>query len=398
VDCRIAGAADFARGDGRGRRARNDQLELAQVTLKELVNRLVFENLKHRPVRTLLSAVAIGVQVTLILTLVGVSDGMLGDVAKQRQGTGADVVVRPPDSSVINFSSGGTMSEKIVDLVRQQPHITLATGSLIQNVGLLESITGIHLDEFNQLSGGLKYLHGGPFHGPDDVVIDDVEARARHAQVGQMINNGKQWRVSGIVESGKMSRMFTDIKVLQELYTSTGKISVIWVKVDNPNNVVAVKTELESKLPDYKVYSMEEMVSLISADSIPLLKTFTYVIICLAVIGGFLVVSLSMYMAVLERTREIGILKALGASPGYIVDMLMRETVLLAIAGTIAGILMSYGTTFLMNTFVPTMATIIVPGWWKWAALIALTGSLIGALFPGLKAAKQDAIEALSYD
>jgi putative ABC transport system permease protein len=323
---------------------------------------------------------------------------MLGDVAKQRQGTGADVVVRPPDSSVINFSSGGTMSEKIVDLVRQQPHITLATGSLIQNVGLLESITGIHLDEFNQLSGGLKYLHGGPFQGPDDVVIDDVEARARHAQVGQMINNGKQWRVSGIVESGKMSRMFTDIKVLQELYTSTGKISVIWVKVDNPNNVVAVKTELESKLPDYKVYSMEEMVSLISADSIPLLKTFTYVIICLAVIGGFLVVSLSMYMAVLERTREIGILKALGASPGYIVDMLMRETVLLAIAGTIAGILMSYGTTFLMNTFVPTMATIIVPGWWKWAALIALTGSLIGALFPGLKAAKQDAIEALSYD
>jgi putative ABC transport system permease protein len=105
-----------------------------------------------------------------------------------------------------------------------------------------------------------------------------------------------------------------------------------------------------------------------------------------------------MYTAVLERTREIGILKALGASPGYILGILLRETTLLAIAGTVAGILMSYGTRALMRALVPTMPQAIVPDWWPWAALISLLGSLIGASYPGLKAARQDAIEALAYD
>ncbi len=115
-------------------------------------------------------------------------------------------------------------------------------------------------------------------------------------------------------------------------------------------------------------------------------------------IVGFLVVFLSMYTAVLERTREIGILKALGASPGYIMEILLRETFLLAVAGAIAGILMSYGTQSIMHVFVPTMPMVIVHSWWPWAALIALSGSMIGAIYPGLKAARQDAIEALSYD
>ncbi len=88
----------------------------------------------------------------------------------------------------------------------------------------------------------------------------------------------------------------------------------------------------------------------------------------LAVIVGFLVVFLSMYTAVLERTREIGILKALGASPGYILGMLMRETTLLAVVGSIAGILMSYGTRWLMQVFVPTMPMMIVPDWWPIAS------------------------------
>src|SRR6202041_1490051 len=112
---------------------------------------------------------------------------------------------------------------------------------------------------------------------------------------------------------------------------------------DDPKNMEAVIASLKDKLMDYKVFSLDEFVSLISVDSIPILKRFTRVVIGLAVVVGFLVVFLSMYTAVLERTREIGILKALGASPGYILGILLRETILLAIAGSVAGILMSYG-------------------------------------------------------
>jgi putative ABC transport system permease protein len=364
-----------------------------------LIHRLVFENLKHRPVRTLLSAIAIGLQVTIILTLVGVSNGMLDDVKTRSRGTGADILIRPPDSTLIGNS--GNISEEIVGAVREVPHVTLATGTLVQPIGNLDSITGIHLDEFNQMSGGFDYLEklgDNPFQQPNDLMVDEVYARSNKLHVGQIKEFGRPWRVTAVVGSGKLSRMFAEIRALQQMFSARGMISMVLVKVDDPANIQPVLAALRAKLETYKIYTVEEYVSLISADNIPMLKEFTGVVVGIGVVGGFLVVFLSMYMVVLERTREIGILKALGASPGYILGILLRETVLLAIAGTIAGILMTYGTQQLMNRFVPTMTQETVMSWWPWAALIALTGSLIGAIYPGLKAARLDPIEALSYD
>ena len=151
-------------------------------------------------------------------------------------------------------------------------------------------------------------------------------------------------------------------------------------------------------LPTYKIDSIEDFVSLFSVNSVPYIEAFTRVVIGIAVLIGFLVVCLSMYTAVLERTREIGILKALGASPAYIVGILMRETVLLALTGTVVGILMTYGTRSLMAIFAASMPQEIVPDWYLTVAGIALAGSIVGALYPGLRAARQDAIEALAYD
>lgn len=332
----------------------------------------------------------------MILTLVGLSQGVLGDIATRSRGTGADVLVRPPGSSVLAFS--GNMSQGIVGFLRKQPHVTLATGTLVQSVGNLDSITGISLDEFSSMSGGLRYLAGGPFTGPDDIVVDSVFASSRKLKPGDSINLGLQWRVTGIVEAGKLSRIFAPLESLQEKYSARDKVSVIYVKLDAPANTAAVVDQLKSKLEDYKIYSVDEFVSLVSVDSFPMMKRFTNVVVALAVVVGFLVVFLSMYTAVLERTREIGILKALGAAPGYIMSILMRETLVLAIAGAIAGILMSYGAQWFLQAFVPTMPMLIVYTWWPWSAVIALTGSLIGAIYPGLKASKQDAIEALAYD
>jgi putative ABC transport system permease protein len=361
-----------------------------------LIHRLVLENLKHRPVRTLLSAIAIGVQVTMILTLVGVSDGVLGDIAANSRGTGADILVRPPGSSVLAFS--GDMPEGIVGVVRKEPHVVQATGTKVQSIGNFDSITGIKLDEFDHMSGGFHYLEGGRFTGPNDLLVDDVYGGTHKLHPGDTLDLGFKWRVAGVVQSGKLSHIFAPLDSLQDKYSAPGKVSVIYVKIDDPKNLALVIDSLRKKLEDYKVFSMDEFVSLISVDSIPILKRFTRVVIGLAVVVGFLVVFLSMYTAVLERTREIGILKALGASPGYIMTILLRETFLLAVAGAIAGILMSYGTQWIMRVFVPTMPMVIVHAWWPWAALIALTGSLIGAIYPGLKASRQDAIEALAYD
>lgn len=346
--------------------------------------------------RTLLSVVAIGVEVTLILTLVGVSRGVLGDMAARSRGTGADILIRPPDSAGFTFSL--TMPEKIVNKVREQPHVTIATGTFVKYVDSFNSITGIHVDEFNAMSGGLKIKKGRMFQAPDEIVVDDVYAKQHHLKPGSTTDLAHTWKVSGIVEEGKLSRTFGDIGALQELFEARSLVSTIYVKLDDPANTRAVIDALQKQLPTYKVDSIEDFVSLFSTNSVPYIEAFTRVVIGIAVLIGFLVVCLSMYTAVLERTREIGILKALGASPAYIVGILMRETVLLALTGTVVGILMTYGTRSLMAIFAASMPQEIVPDWYLTVTGIALAGSIVGALYPGLRAARQDAIEALAYD
>jgi putative ABC transport system permease protein len=366
-----------------------------------LIYRLVWENLKHRKVRTFLSAIFIGISVTLILTIVGLSRGVLDDVQERARGTGADIAIRPPNSTVLSFSGNMKSGEKIVDLVRRQPHVALATGVLIQQIGIGQNIQGIDLDEFHTMSGGPHILDGGPFQGPNDLMVDEnyADSRKLHAGSNLDLGNGHQWHVCAVVVPGMLSQLFAQLKPLQEMYSATGDVTVIYVKVDRPANVQDVVSELKDLLEDYPVFTMEELIRAMSVDNVPLVTGFTQVVIGIAIVVGFLVVLLTMYTAVLERTREIGILKALGASPGYILGILMRESILLAMCGSVAGIVMTYGSQFLVHKFAPPfLRQAIVPDWWLKAAGISLIGAVLGAIYPGLKAARQDAVEALSYD
>jgi len=365
----------------------------------KLIYRLVFENLKHRPVRTFLTAIFIGIQVTMILTLVGLSEGVTGDIKERSRGTGADIIVRPANSSALSFTGNFSVPEdKLLAAILKLPHVALANGVLVESTGFLESITGIHLDQFNAMSGGFHYSEGSPattFQHPDEILVDQDYADSKHLHIGSVVKMGQNWRVCGIVESGKLSRIFAQV---QEMFSDTGKVSTIYIKVDKPANIESVVADVRAQFEEFKVYPMKDYMDLISVDNVPLMKGFTKVVIGVAIIVGILVVLLTMYTAVLERTREIGILKALGASPGYIIGILLREATVLAIVGTVAGILMSYGTQALMRAFAPTYTQVIVMNWWPITGAISLGAALIGAIYPGLKAAHQDAIEALAYD
>lgn len=362
-----------------------------------MVNKLVLENLRHRPIRTLLSTVAIGVQVTMILTLVGISRGMLADMQLRARGIGADILIKAPGSSLIGFSTN--FSEKYLPVIAREPHVVAAAGVLVQPAGGIDSATGIDIKEFEGVSGPLQYVEGGPFQQPLDTIIDTVWAKQKKLRVGSTLNIlNRNWRVVGVVQSGKLAHMFVQRSVLQDLFANNGKITMAYVKLDNSEQTPNVIAALKTKLTDFPILSMEEFLSYLTVDNVPMLKPFIAVIITLGVLIGFLVVFLSMYTAVLERTREVGILKALGASPVYIVSVLLRETALLALAGSILGIVMTYGTKALIETFAPSLNQVIVADWWPISTVIAMVGAMLGATYPGLKAAKQDAIEALAYD
>jgi len=365
-----------------------------------LLNKLTFANLGHRPVRTLLSILAIAVEVTMILTLVGVSNGTLHESARRARGTGADILVRPPGTSAISSVSSAPMSDKLVDVFRAEPHVVMVTGTIVQPLELFDTLTGLNMDEFARMSGGFRFVQGGLPTQDTDLIIDEPYAREKHLQVGSTLKLiSQEWHVSGIYEPGKLARICARLEALQRFTANAHRLSQIYLKVDDPNQAQAIVDSLRAKYPGYQIYTLEYYTSLLSVNSLGLLRNFIYVVIGIAMIVGFIVVFMAMYTAVLERTREIGILKAVGSSSGLILNMILRETLLLAVIGTAVGILLTYLTQWLIVHFAPGgMTQETVYKWWPITGAIAIVGSLIGAIIPGIKAVRQDATEALSYE
>lgn len=364
-----------------------------------MINRYVIANLKHRFVRTLLSAIVVGVQVMLILTLIGLSKGMLNDAAERAKGTGADIFVKP--GSTFSFSTG-QMPKGYVAFLQKQPHVKLAVGVLMVPVETLLSLNGVDIPKFREIAGpGFRFIDGGPPTDPDGLITDEYYARQHHLRVGQTIKlYNHEWHVSGIVQGGVLARLIVSLPRLQELTGNGDYISQVMLKLDDSAATNNVVNRLNEQLKGHATaMSAADLSSMFSINNLPALRYFIWVVVALGVFVGFLVVFLSMYTAVVERTREIGILKALGAGAGTVVGILIREALVLAVVGCIIGILFSFGTKAIIMDLVPASLQVeTVPLWWPIAAGIAVAGALLGAIYPGMKAAKQDAIEALAYE
>jgi putative ABC transport system permease protein len=365
-----------------------------------VILKLVWENVRFRPVRTLLSMLLIAVPVTLILTLIGLSRGFLEDSTKRAEGVGADIIFRPSGSSLLSFS-GAPMSDRFVDQLAKEPHVVAATGVVMQALGgTFDSVTGIDPTQFARLSGPFTFFEGHGLEKPDDMLIDQYYADQRHVHAGQDLNVlNRKWHVVGIVEPGKLAHLFVALPVLQNLVGATGKVSAIYLKLDNPADTQMVIDQLKAKYEGYPMYSMKDLEASYSVTNVPLLNGFIHAVMGIGIVIGFAVVSLSMYMAVLQRTREIGILKSLGASKSFVMGIVLAEAFALGLGGTIAGIVFSFGTRALMHALMPaSLPQAIVPEWWWIAGAIAMGAALLGALYPGMMAVRQDPIEALAYE
>jgi putative ABC transport system permease protein len=360
---------------------------------------LVVANIKHRPMRTVLSILLIAVPVTLILTLVGLSHGFIDDSARRARGIGADIVVRSPDAAIMSFASAN-IPTKLIGRLEQIPHVRLGTGVAGIFVSGWTAVTGIDTTTFERMSGGFTYAEGHAFEKADDILVDTYYARQAHIQAGSKLNLlNRTWNVSGVVAPGKLAHIFLPLRVVQEMDGTTGKVAQIYLKLDDPKNTNAVIDSLKSLLPGYHIYALDEVLSLTSADSIPFLRSLLDVIIGVSILIGATVASLSMYMAVMQRTREIGIIKSLGGSKHFVVEIILLEALILGLGGGIFGIALSFVSRWLLAQVVPaSLPQAIVPHWWPITSAIAIGAAVLGALYPGVLAARQDPVEALAYD
>jgi putative ABC transport system permease protein len=143
---------------------------------------------------------------------------------------------------------------------------------------------------------------------------------------------------------------------------------------------------------------MREWLSMMTPEKLPGFNVALNIVTGIAVIVGFLVIFQSMYTAVLERTREIGILKSMGASKLGIMGVVLRETAVLAAAGVLLGIAATFGVRVLLYHVFPTQHFEITTRWIALGAAIAFAGSMLGAMYPAWMASRKDPIDALAYE
>ena len=354
----------------------------------------------------MISVVAVAIEVVMILSIVAIMVGMVKNASNQTSGIGADIIVRPPNASFISSVGGAPVPAKIATVLAKLPHVAVAAPAIadFNMAGGVETIWGIDFPSYNALKP-FVFIAGGPFQGPDDVIVDDLYARS--APKGQSRSVGAtikllnhQFRICGIVEHGKGGRLFLPIQTLGKLMGSPDNASVFYIRSDNMKNQELIRQEIHNTpgLQDYQVQTIQEWMSLMTPEHLPGFNVALDTVIAIAVIVGFLVIFQSLYTAVMERTREIGILKSMGASKLYIVNLILREALLVSIGGIILGIVLTEIIKFGIGLHFPTFSFLLTNKWRVYATVIALAGSVLGAIYPAWKAASKDPIDALAYE
>ncbi len=367
------------------------------------MNKLVFGNLIHRPLRSVISALAVAIEVIMILSIVGIMYGILNGSRDQQSGTGFDMIARPGQGSSIISTSSASASVKVADVLRGLPHVQVVSPIAIKiNLGSsVQNVYGIDYASYSALRP-FVFVSGNAFQAPFDMIVDDIEAANNKLQVGQQVQQfGHSFRICGIVEHGKGARRYILLDTLDTLDGNPGKASSFLIRTEDPPRYQeAVRKEVLATegLSDWSVQTLKELLSFLTPEHIPAFNIGLRVVIGIAAVIGFLVIFQSMYTAVMERTREIGILKSMGAGKAAIVSVVLRETGLLAVCGVVIGIVTTILLKAILHVRFPSLAFQLTGEWMVIATVITLVGALFGATYPALKAARKDPIDALAYE
>lgn len=348
--------------------------------------------------------IMIGVALLLGLVIKGLSNGVMQEKIHRTEGIGADLMIQPPHSSYILGLGENVMPDGLAHKITAVEGVEAATPTAtnVTFTNRLEAIFGIDLPGFNRVTGGFAYLQGGPFSGPYTALVDDVYTRTHKVHLGSALNIlDHHFTVCGIVEHGKGARVFVPLKTLQDLL-APGKCAVIFVKCapDSLNGEVEnrLREFAGGALKDYQITRMSDLSTLITPSSFLGLQQFLLVIVVFAGVINFLVIFLALYVQVLGQTRELGILRALGASRRYMLRLFLGEACLLCVFGGGLSLGLYFLTRSIVLSLYPALNFLLPVGSVLRVALIALASAVLGGAYPAYRASACEPIAALSYE
>jgi putative ABC transport system permease protein len=362
---------------------------------------LVTANVRQRPVRAVVSAAGVALGVCLVMLFTGLARGMSNDLQRRSQNLKAEIIFTRSSGTEL-MSNSANLQVKYAELLREIDGVAMAVPAIryVSQGGKgfgFEQVEGVDWNDFAAMNE-MQLVSGRAPEGLDEVVVDEAKAKNNNLSVGSQISlfGNKPYRVTGVYSPEAGPRVKMSLAAMQDALEAPGKCTWIYVKVKNPDQAFEVARRIDERLEGNKIQMTRDIVTNIEK-SIPYLGVFLRTLVGLAAVVSMLVVMLAMYTTITERTREIGILKALGASRGFIVGEIEKEAVVISVAGVAAGFAVSFLAAYLIQRAygLPFEYT------WAWgltAALIGLLGGAVGALYPAVRAANLDAVSALSYE
>lgn len=369
--------------------------------LRKLMDSLVLSNIAHRPARTAVSVLGIGVGVLLIVFTVGLAHGVLRERGRRESNINAEIMVRPGGTIGLSGSQPFTMPVARADEMARIEGVRMAV-PVGQNILSSDRgfgsrvVDGIPFDQYSALTG-LAIREGKKLTGGDEAIIDAIWQQERQAAIGStVILYERPFRIVGVYEPPGGGRIKIPLSTMQDQLGSEGRCSMVLVACTDPAMQEEVAARIRQRFPDEQILFTRDLPE-IYASSVPALNVFINVVVGVAASISMLVILLAMYTTVTERTRQIGILKSLGMSKATIAWVIEQEAILVSVLGVIVGLVL----TFLARFAVMRSTSLnieIEPRWVLIALGVGLLGGSIGALYPALRAASQDAVEALSYE
>ncbi|KPJ49442.1 MAG: hypothetical protein AMJ38_03330 [Dehalococcoidia bacterium DG_22] len=361
---------------------------------------LAIANVLHRKGRTAISvaAVAVGVMAALIFT--GLTQGTINEVVQRMQNVDADLAVHARNWSLV-VDSGWPLPmsarEKLL-AIGGVKYATPVAATRFVILGQGHTAYGIDPADFGQVGGYREVVEGRELRSGLEMVMDRRLAEAGGFQVGDRIEAlGLTVPIVGIVETGIPVRIFLPIQAVQEHIVRSDYVTFFFVKCTAPGAIDATAARIEEQLPSLRAQPLSNYYRVLTTTFWGL-HQFITAVISVALAITFLVVLLAMYTAVVERTREIGILKAMGATRWFIIREVLAESVAICVAGVVAGAALSVGVKAAIEWGFPLLTVELRPHWLVVAALLGIVGGALGALYPASVAVRRDPVEALSYE
>jgi putative ABC transport system permease protein len=364
---------------------------------------LVFSNMLHRPARTAVSVLGIAVGVLLIVFTVGLSNGTMRERGRREGNVGAEIMFRASGTMGLSGTESFRLPVAVLDEVKKvdgvQTAIAIgqATVSSDDNKSGSRLVDGITFDDYASVVG-LSIVQGRRFNdGTDEAIIDTGWQQQKNFKVGDKLRlYERDFTIVGTYEPAAGARLKIPLSTMQGQLGGESKATAFLVKVKEGHDPKAVAENLHNSFPDNQIVMTSELEELYM-QGIPGLNTFLNVFIGVAAVISALVILLTMYTTVTERTRQIGIMKSLGMGSGKIAWTITQEALLISFCGIVLGIVL----TVVLRLLLAQVTTLEVE-LDKWVILITvvvgLAGGAIGGLYPAMKAARLDAVEALSYE